>query len=289
MESNDELKLIQKFLYQMSNDSLSSKDYQMLQYLIIKNERFFRNCYPLMRTSITGEKIMYISDTHIGGLDEVPASLDLAYNTALSQNIKTVIHAGDLIEACANNQFDKSLNIVREELDRALDLIPNELITKLLLGNHDYSAIRTYPSIVSQFFCYPKLEILGMQKVLLDWDNIATIRLNHSIKQLQCIDEEETGIIQVSGHYHAYSFEQTSHDLQLPPICKDNIDYQKEQLSEYGMTLSTDSKPSFVISSKQDENTILFELYCINRENHRLEQSTEKVEVNVKTKQIKKY
>lgn len=288
MAQGEELKRIYELLQKMQQVELSVSDYQKLQYLLMKNESFFRNGYPMMKTNITGDKIMYISDTHIGGQDEMPHSLVAAYDIALRKNIKTVIHAGDLIEVCANNQFDKGFDIVQEELHQALQYMPDEITTKLLLGNHDYSAIRTFPSIIPQFFSHAKLEILGMQRVLLNWDNIAMIRLNHPIKQLRHEDNEECGVIQISGHYHTYSVDETTKEILLPPICKDEIDHQKAILLQYGLTLAAKSKPTFVISSKQ-EDVILFKSYCIDRENGSVEQANEEISINVKTRQIKKY
>lgn len=284
----EELKEANILLQKMHRNELSLTEYQQLQYLIIHNEEFLRGCYPIMHTSVSGDKIMYISDTHIGGEDEDEISLQVAYDTALRQNIKTVVHAGDLIEACANNQYDKSKDVIEEEISKALSYMPKEITTKLLMGNHDYSAIRTYPDIVSLFFSNPKLEILGMQKVLLNWDNIATIRVNHKINQLQYNREEDKGMIQLFGHYHTYQFNKLERSIFLPPICDDVIGKQIESLREYGLSLNA-PRPIFIISSKQDDHTILFELYCVTRGTHILDNCSDRIEVNCKTRQIKKY
>lgn len=282
----EEYELIQMLLQKMNKQELTLQEYQQLQHLIIRNEEVFRTDYPLMKTSISADQIMYISDTHIGGVTEDIACLQSAYDTALRKNIKTVIHVGDLIEACANNQFNKSKATIEEEIAKALYYMPNEITTKLLMGNHDYSAIRTYPDVTSLFFNSPKLEVLGMQRVLLNWNNMATIKLHHEIKQLKYNKEEEKGTFEILGHYHDYSVKEGQ--LFLPALCKDHTQEINESLAAWHMTFQPIQKPYFIISSKKDEHTILFDLYYVSTDKYIVQKSQEHILVDCKTKQMKK-
>ena len=208
----EEKKQINTLLQQMEENKLSNDNYKYLQYLLMKYECLYESNYfssppyPLCKIGVNADKIMFISDTHRGDSGyEMKKIIDIAYNEAIKLNIKAVIHAGDFIEATPAN-YDKKFEIVLQELETAKSDLPNEVITGLLLGNHDYSAIRTYPQIIPYYFNSPKIEILGMQKVLLNW-NGDIIRINHPISQLkEPTEEDQSQIITIEGHHHYYSF-----------------------------------------------------------------------------------
>ncbi len=281
-ETDLEVQWLPYLLKKMQTELLPKQEYTYLQYLLMKYEGVFRFHfdYPLCTASITGDKIMFISDSHYGS-DQIKGTYlaPVAYDKAIQQNIKTVVHAGDLLEACSV-EHAKTLENVMQELETALYYMPEELTTKLLLGNHDYSAIRTYPQIIPNFFHSPKLEILGMKKVLLNWDGQISIRLNHKITQLKdSTIEEAKELITFEGHYHSYEVLEDTHTIKLPSTLP---------ISLFG-TIASFTVPLFVIASKQAKNIFIFETYAVDEKTQCNQHPSETIEVNTKTKQLKRY
>lgn len=288
---NQEKKVLTILLEKMENTILSLDEYSYLQYLLMKYEFLYwsnyKNSppYPLCKTAITGEKILFVADSHRGNKKmENKQLIDFAYGEAARQNIKTAIHAGDFIEGCAADH-NKRLETVYQELATAIDDLPNDITTKLLLGNHDYSAIRTYPEIIPYYFNFPKLEVLGMQKVLLNWDGQATIRVNHPISQLKYPEEEESDeVIIAEGHHHYYRFIEELRTINLVSLSSETTQKFDETLYDKGFRFF----PLFVIAEKY-EDYLLFRNYSINASLTGLLYPSETIEVNCKTKQIKLY
>lgn len=287
-----ELEQVSSLLSKMRQEPLTKEEYTRLQFLLLKQECLYRSNdsfadpYPVCKTMITGDKIMFISDTHFG--NPIYGNRELvwtAYNKALQMNIKTVVHAGDLIEACAY-YHNKKYEDVFKELEIALYDMPNDLTTKLLLGNHDYSAIRTYPEIKKYFFESPKLDILGMGKILLNWDRQADIYINHPISQLKSAENREyEGIITIEGHHHFYQFMEQGRKIYLPSLS--SMAFKDFSLPLSGGQFSF--RPVFLIASKQGESSLLFEIYCIEQEQKGTILSSETIEINTKTKRLTLY
>jgi len=283
----EELEWISYLLKKMETELLTKEEYQYLQYLLIRREASYSNKYPTCKTTITGDKLMFLSDTHHGNArTENKRLISIAYNKALQQNIKTVVHAGDLLEACSVNH-DKKYEVVYNELCTALQCMPSELTTKLLLGNHDYTAIRTYPKIIPYFFGNePKLEILGMQKVLLNWDNKADICIYHPINQLKEANiDEAKEIIKLEGHHHYYEFMEEERKINIPSLSNEATGILSFILYKKGFHFC----PLFIIASKQDEKTLLFEIYCVDEKQYGNLMKSEEIALNTETKQLKLY
>ncbi|HBA37242.1 MAG TPA: hypothetical protein DCY94_00835 [Firmicutes bacterium] len=273
----------------MQREVLNLFEYRSLQYLLMKYEYVYRNCYPLCGASIYGDKVIYMTDSHAGnGETENLRLMDVVYNEALRQNVRTAVHLGDLLEGTPV-EHEKPAEVVEGEFDKAESLMPDEIKTWLLLGNHEYSAIRTYPVLIDKFFTSTKLEVLGMGKCLIFW-NGSIIRLNHQITQLQNGLEvnEPRGIIELSGHVHYYKAEIEKRNIYVPPLCKVGNDFSKEALKKYGINLVS-SREAFVISSQPDINTILFEVFGVDSETYKVNGISEKVEVDRTTKRISLY
>jgi len=287
-EENEMLSLLKKMDYQL----LTKEEYEKLQRLLLTNIFTYASWidsaspYPLCKTTITGDKIMFISDTHFGNTEFGNSRfVDGAYNLALQKNIKTVVHAGDLLEACAF-YYSKKYKDVFKELQSALNNMPSELTTKLLLWNHDYSAIRTYPEIIPYLFSEPKLDILGMQKVLLNWDGLADIRIHHPITQLKSLEvEDNKEIITLEGHHHIYSFKEQERTIHLPSLSLDALWFREPE--SYRMIRAP--FPLFIIASKQEKENLLFEVYSVDGKESGVLTIPERINVDTKTRKLTLY
>lgn len=299
MSKKDEaLMLINILLEKMNASIISIEEYKLLQKLLIEYVQLFSskqkdNIYPLCKRSITGDKIMLISDTHHGNKQlENRRFTDIAYNTAIKENIKTIIHAGDLTESTTaeprwNIPIEKAHDIVEKELQSALEAIPNELQIKLLLGNHDYTTIKRFLSLVPYYTESSKIDILGMQRVLLDWDSYASIYLDHYISQLsypeknEYLRERNQASIVIEGHHHFFNISEEN-AIELPSLSNATLGVLSHSLYEKGLSYA----PIYVIASKQDNNQILFETYCIDSKRKETILPGEKVKVDTKTKKL---
>lgn len=278
-EKEAEFNYLQFLLVEMERRILSKEEYARLQFLLFKYENIYRWAYPLCVVPCDDWAFGLISDTHKGSRFEEDKLIDKAYELVIGKGIKTMIHLGDLTEALAND-YNKPYALVEEELLRARERLPREITTKLLLGNHDYSAIRTYPKIIKRYFeDYPHLEILGMQRVLLDWGG-DIVRLFHPISQLKHpkFYEQQRGVITISGHHHYYKLQEEIREIFLPTL-------SKEAFSYCPLDGSDGYYPFCVIASKSS-GYLFFEIYGIDRE-IKSTISTEYIEVNTQTKELK--
>lgn len=290
MNETEEIKYMYYLLQKMQGNPLSNDEYRYLQFLLMKYESLLRQNYPVCRTVITGDKILFIADTHCGSEYDDERAIYTSFNEALRRNVKTAVHAGDLTEACPQD-YDKPFEIVRNEFLKAISCLPDEMVTKLLLGNHDYSAIRTYPKMIPYYFSYPKLDILGMQSAILDWDGLTSIQVNHQVSQLGQITFNSDCLLQLNGHWHLYKVSIENRSINLPALCKNSTDEQVQASIKRILNVSIISlpTPTFIIASKIDSTKILFETFYMQREMKQISTKTEKIEADVKTKTLRLY
>lgn len=266
-------------LNKMNTYGLSYDEYRYLQRLLIENAERYKDNYPIVKTNISSEKILFISDTHIGGACENEPFIRSAYNYALKNNIKEVIHAGDLIEGTCR-KYSKTHYEVNEEIERAISLMPNEIKTKLLLGNHDYYAIFNYPDLLDKFFNSNKLDILGMRRVLLNWNNDSLIGINHDIDRIK-IKENLDELITLYGHSHVFSVEDGL--IRIPSLS----DYSRDKfkrMKDLGIIFNV-FEPVFIIFERYNDNIIIKQFGNIGNDQS-IRQSQEEYKINIKTKQL---
>jgi len=255
----NEIETMKNLLNKMYLEPLNETEYKVLQYLLTKYARSIQN-YPLTYRVINDNKIMFMSDNHAGGAKEDETTTLRALEVADKYNIRTIVHGGDFIEGCANRQYGKSSQTILNELDKALSQIPDNITIKLLLGNHDFSAFNNCSSLHERLFHEPKLDILGLNKVLLYWNNVIKIYLHHKVSWLKTEAEENElkGDIKILGHYHNFRLDEESKSIYLPSLCKDDTQISLEQ---FGYTFNTDIEPIFLVATIKDINTILFEAF----------------------------
>ena len=114
----EELEWISYLLKKMETELLTKEEYQYLQYLLIRREASYSNKYPTCKTTITGDKLMFLSDTHHGNArTENKRLISIAYNKALQQNIKT---------------FEEEKPLNEEEMKSILEIADNMLQGNIL-------------------------------------------------------------------------------------------------------------------------------------------------------------
>lgn len=174
-------------------------------------------------------------------------------------------------------------------------MLPNEVRTKLLFGNHDFSVLNSlsFPHLLDLFFLKNNLDVLGLGRVILNVNNVP-IGLSHYIsdKMLHFTTDITKEVLMVEGHSHLYFTDEFNRRIKLPALCdelKDSTYYTKRDLAKFGFDLIPLVQPylNFVKSSFVDYDTIMFEELRQNDLGNVV--SNEKVLVNIKTKEMKKY
>lgn len=270
-----EIEAVYFLLDKMNKGIINSEEYKVLQYFLIKNSQVFEKNYPICATSINDDKVLIISDTHIGSEYENHYFMSNAYNYAINNNIRTVIHLGDLIEGTVReNRRSLSYDDAKKELERAINYVCYYGIeTKLLLGNHDFSIINkyAYPSfqnLVYNFFATNRLlSVLGLGRVILDWNGVK-IKLNHNIseKLLTYENSDFVSDIDLLGHAHWYYISENKNAISVPSLSnelKDKTYYDSISLQKYGYKLERNNPYlNFLIARFVDDGVILFGEYA---------------------------
>lgn len=272
-------------LEKMNNGSITKEEYQELQFILISQEWITRAIYPLCRKIIVGDKLLFIADTHYGSPHQNRRLVSIAYNEALRQSIKTVVHAGDKVEGCAF-YHDKSKEEIIKEIETAKSDIPSELTVEFLLGNHEHNAVREYPDIVPFFFNDPRLQVLGMHKVIINWNENACIRIFHEDSKIyrNAPLDEDKGMITLEGHHHGYRFLEDLRTINLASLS--NMSFGG--LSETLMKKNENKADVFLIGEKVDTDIVVFHEYCLDH-GYRQFAISESIELNTKTKTLKLY
>lgn len=112
-----------------------------LKYTLVKQNNHLSNKQEATIIKIKKEfKILVISDTHIGGIEEEPNKWNAAYDYAEAKKIPYVLHLGDIVEGCKwAKQKNNHLKTVQEQIDYLTSIYPKRknVTTLLILGNHD--------------------------------------------------------------------------------------------------------------------------------------------------------
>lgn len=168
--------------------------------------------------TINDERVLVISDTHIGSIYEEQYLIAKAYEYAYKNNIKNVIHAGDLVEGLSNTTN------VKDDINKQFLKVNNfynhtkDINTYLLLGNHDFN-LEFYNNVdlLDKFKNLKNLIHIGTETSYMNFnDNF--IKIYHETKsQFKKVPDFYANIT-LEGHHHRYDF--SNKKIILPPLFK---------------------------------------------------------------------
>lgn len=203
----------------------------------------------------TSEKVMIISDTHLGSKFENSCYLEMAYQKAQDEKITTIVHTGDLLEGMPNaiNPFRS----YEKQLEHVIFDYPKyeNISTYILLGNHDYKFnIKGYE--VDEIIAKERndLKILGFKKGYMKVDD-DLISLNHQVSKYHLNIPNYSTIASFLGHSHKVKFNKNN-TIYVPTLSDDSI-------CRVG---NKEDKPGFLITTITNSD-ILVEAYQIKKEN----------------------
>lgn len=206
----------------------------------IKNLTAIKEYYDSIK--IDDNKCLVISDTHIGRLTsnedydtylkvmrsdsifENETGLYNAYNYAIKNNIKYVIHAGDLIEG----ESDHSYRILGPQLqfkyiDKKYPNVPG-IKNYVLYGNHDFNLIY-YGAYCDDFFkVNDNTEFIGINYSYVNFLNYP-IKVSHYCKASEHYNNIDLPYeFELSGHSHIFSFDKDRRYIKVPTLSNINYD-----------------------------------------------------------------
>jgi predicted phosphodiesterase len=163
-----------------------------------------------------------VSDTHLGSIAERPDALATAYEVIAREEIRTVYHAGDLVDGLGvyrTQNTEVRLHTYEQQVDHATDVYPliDGVTTYIIGGNHDLEGdfgkagadpVQAVTNRRDDF------EYLGRYSARVELPNGAEIHLLHpqgggsyatSYRAQKIVESYEGGdkpAVTVIGHYH---------------------------------------------------------------------------------------
>lgn len=195
----------------------------------------------LIIPTIQDEKIIVISDTHIGSIYENFDYLNQVYEYAIKHNIKTILHTGDLIQSTARNVSKKYRNEYNQ-ICHVVEDYPQDtsIINYFSLGNHDYHTLKKDPIYLETLQTRKDFQILGFKRNYIDWQG-NTVGLIHETRKYRIEIPKLKTLYDFFGHSHKFH-NHKGHRILVPTLSDD---------------LKFDSLPGFLVVSLQGEITTL--------------------------------
>lgn len=198
-----------------------------------------------MYEDIPDNKILIVSDTHIGSYKENLDYLREAYRVAAAHGIKTAIHGGDLIQSTFSNVNKKYANENRQ-IDHLLNTYPTGIENYIILGNHDYNTVKKDQHYLEQMGSRDDFHIMGIKRAYLSWQG-HPISLYHSCDKYKMPIESLESILYFKGHSHYCGVNQGG-SVHIPTLSDDLFDHNN-------------GLPGFLIGSLEDGNLRLDSYY----------------------------
>ena len=202
---------------------------------------------------ISDQKVLIVSDTHIGSYKENLDYIREAYHYAKSLGIKTALHGGDLIQSTFSNVNKKYFN-EDKQIEHLLAVYPTGLDNYILLGNHDYNTLKKDNHYSIDIESRDDFHLMGFKRAYLSWQG-HPISLYHTCKKYRLPIESLDTILNLRGHSHHLTYNK-SNTVNIPTLSDDMFEHN------YG-------RPGFLIGTLHDDNLSLESLYFTNDSLHR--------------------
>lgn len=208
---------------------------------------------------ITEERILLISDQHLGGEYGDKNYLEIAYNYALKRNIKYIINGGDIIEGNSNQSVRRLKT--DEQLDYIKEIYPSNLgiETLYIYGNHDYN-IEYFEgkSLREKLKDKNDMTYIGVKHTFIDI-NGRKIKLSHESEKCYYKLPEYEKELEILGHSHEFVYIEEKNKLYLPTLSNDfkvsNVKpgFIELIVDEYGFIIRPIEIENYGISLKKEK------------------------------------
>ena len=158
--------------------------------------------FPLLK--IDDNKIILISDTHFGGINENYDYLKMVYEFASKYNYNYILHGGDLMQGDIQPLLNNSIRL-SQQVKHVISNYPYDENIKnyVLLGNHDHFIYRNIENTLNILKERKDINMLGIKYAYINWYN-HLISISHHLKKRKCkidIPRIET-LVKFHGHRH---------------------------------------------------------------------------------------
>ena len=200
----------------------------------VNNLKAIKEYYNSLK--IDDNRCLVISDTHIGRLSQneeeehynicMDSHVHLfnekglynAYSYAYKNNIKNIIHAGDLLEGASN--IGASRVNANNQFKYLYKKYPNnkDIKTYILYGNHDYNLIR-YNGYNDNYFNFNNnIEIIGVNYSYMSFCN-NLVKISHFCSASKHYKNIQMPFnFELSGHSHVFSINEEERLIKVPSL-----------------------------------------------------------------------
>lgn len=247
--TQEEKYIVQKLFHENYSihdiSDIASLSYYEVIFLLRKLEEFFDTPRYIAFDTIEDERVLILSDTHMGSIYENMDYLKEAYQYAIDCGIHTTIHAGDLIQSTMANVSEIYQDEVKQ-MEHVVSDYPSVEGMKnyILLGNHDYNTLKKG---------YPYFEILkqrddfiflGFKRAYLNWQD-QLISICHPAKKYSLPIPSVENFLNLKGHSHKLSYNKLK-SVQIPTLSDDFI---KNKDTKAGFLVGSFDKKKLEIDS----------------------------------------
>lgn len=222
----------------------------------ISKEYIYENLGPQIDT----EKILIISDTHIGSELENLDYIKDAYEFARLNGITHVFHGGDLLHSDLEG-VRSDMRKPTKQIEYALANYPeiDNITTHILLGNHDFNLfVRTYTDdkLLNMLKERKDFDILGFKKAYLKWYK-TLVSIRHSMPKYDINARDIKSNFSFQGHKHMFKQNHpVAPDFSLPALSDD-----------YDTSTYSKNEPGFVVLERKGK-TYLVSYYSFDMKNN---------------------
>ncbi len=190
----------------------SSVEKLMIEYGLTRNEVLSilndrkvdakRLRYELSSLDLKGDRLIVLSDTHIGSIYADDDMVNYIYDYAEKIGVHDVLHGGDLIQSTMR-PTDPKLRDEYKQLTYTVDHYPKRkgIYTHICFGNHDLHTLEKDDEYIKILESRKDFNLLGFKKVYFTWNKyLFTIRHDIPLYRLE-VPNYETQTM-VCGHRH---------------------------------------------------------------------------------------
>lgn len=180
-----------------------------------------RDCFEY---SINNNRLLMISDTHIGSKKCNIDNLDIVYEYAKKYSINNIIHTGDLLHSNRPGVLNKYMDPYNQ-VEYLLDIYPFDkyINNYILFGNHDYHLLKDRDDLYKNIDSRVDFNLLGYKRAYLDYLGYL-ISVYHSIDKYKMRLPNEDTIMSFCGHRHEFNIE-SKDKIMVPTLSNDLKDY----------------------------------------------------------------
>lgn len=180
----------------------------------------------LCQYNLGNEPFIIISDTHLGSSLENIKYLDRIYEYATINNIKTILHTGDLLQSTLRPVNPKLTNPFKQ-VEHAVDNYPKDdnISNYILFGNHDFHLLKKDDELYQVIDSRKDFNLLGFKKAYFLWNKFL-FSANHEIEGYKLQIPNVDSYVRFVGHRHELKVVGDK-TIMVPTLSEDVKSYEK--------------------------------------------------------------